>query len=82
MVKWMCEASLKNRKFIEELYSLGYSERERMADGGVRLSIWSRELHGDKKSSPFPPRTQCFVPITAAVAVILLKLSLLPPLPR
>ena len=23
-----------------------------------------RELHGDKNSSPFPPRTQCFVPIT------------------
>ena len=31
-----------------------------------------RELHGDKKSSPFPPRTQCFVPIAASTAVILL----------
>ena len=55
------------------------------------LSIWivythcyidCGELHGDKKSSPFPPRTQCFVLITAATAVILLKLSLLPRLPR
>ena len=39
----------------------------------------SRELHGDKKSSPFPPRTQC---INAATAIILLKLFPLPRLPR
>ena len=42
----------------------------------------SRKLHGDKKSSLFPPHTQCFVPITAATVVILLKMSLLPRLPH
>ena len=35
--------------------------------------LLTRELHGDKKSSPFPPRTQCFVSITVTTAVILLK---------
>ena len=45
-------------------------------------SVRGRELHGDKKSSPFPPRTQCFVSITAATAVILLKFSPLLRLPR
>ena len=44
--------------------------------------LYGRELHGDKKSPPFPPRTQCFVPISAATAVILLKLFPLPRLPR
>ena len=38
-----------------------------------------RELHGDKKSSPFPPRAHYFVPSTAATAVMLIILS---PLPR
>ena len=42
----------------------------------------TRELHGDKKLSPFPPRKQSFVPITAATAVMLLKMSPLPRLPR
>ena len=41
----------------------------------VLRDIWVSELRGDKKSSPSPPRTQCFVPITAATAVILLKLT-------
>ena len=41
----------------------------------VFLWIHTRELHGEKKSSPFPPRTQYFVPITAATAVMLLRLS-------
>ena len=44
--------------------------------------LYIREMHGDKKSSPFPPSTQCFVPTTAAIAVILLKLSPIPLFPR
>ena len=36
--------------------------------------VVGRELHGDKKSSSFLPRKQCFVPITAATEVILMKL--------
>ena len=44
--------------------------------------VHCRGLHGDKKPSQFPPRTQCFVPITAATSVILLKLFSLPRLPR
>ena len=41
----------------------------------------TRKLHGNKKSSPFPPRTQWLVSITAATAVMLLKLSPIPRLP-
>jgi len=47
-----------------------------------RKRLLIRELHEDKNSSPFPPRTPCFVPITAATAVIQLNLSPLPRLKR
>ena len=35
------------------------------------IIVYTRELHGDKNSSPFQPRTQYFVPITAGFTAVI-----------
>ena len=44
--------------------------------GDSNRELWTRELHGDKNSSLFPPNTRFN---TAAITIILLNLS---PIPR